>query len=242
MNNRSERKMAKLGNVKLRTLRDVAYESINEAIMKHELMPGETLTITNLAEKLGISPTPVREAVVRLSNEGILDYEANKRIKVSQIEREDVCEIYEARRLIEIYMSRKLVSAVKKNEGLKNKLEDLKKATLLLIETHQDPEQYMRIDLELNELFLNVIGNAVLKELFYIVGNKSLRIRTFVEAKNKSENTSGEALKPSAREHLEIIEALLSGSKDRVIKAMDLHLANSEIRTLKSLEEYFNTL
>lgn len=234
--------MAKLGNVKIRTLRDVAYESINEAIMKHELMPGETLTITNLAEKLGISPTPVREAVVRLSNEGILDYEANKRIKVSQIAREDVCEIYEARRLIEIYMSRKLVSAIKKNERLKTNLEELKKATLLLIETEQDPEHYMRIDLSLNELFLNIIDNAVLKELFYIVGNKSLRIRTFVEAKNKNENTSGEELKPSAHEHLEIIEALLSGSKDRVAGAMEMHLANSEKRTLKSLEEHFNTL
>ena len=234
--------MAALGNVKLRTLRDIAYDSIKEAIMKHELMPGETLTITNLSAKLGISQTPVREAVVRLSNEGILDYEANKRIKVSQILKEDVCEIYEARRLFEIHISRKLVSLVKKNNNLKRQLLALKAETLNLMETEQDPEQYAIIDLKLHELFLDMTDNGILKELFYIVGNKALRIRTFVEATNKDKGTPGDTLRPSAHEHLAIIEAILSGRQAPVIVAVENHLINSQKRTLKSLGDYFKTL
>lgn len=234
--------MAKLGNVKVRTLRDVAYESINEAILTHELMPGETLTITSLAEKLGISPTPVREAVVRLSNEGILDYEANKRIRVSRIEREDVTEVYEARRLLELYVSRKFATAVKENTGLKKRLEKLKKEAFDLVETKQGAEQYAIIDLKLHELFLDMVGNELIKELLYIVGSKSLRIRTFVEATSKDRESSGESLEPSAREHLEIMEALLSCDESRIVTAMETHLSNSEKRTLKSLEDYFNTV
>ena len=232
--------MTKLGNVKVRTLRDVAYEAIHEAIMNNELMPGETVTITNLAEKLGISPTPVREAVVRLSNEGILDYEANKRIKVSQIEREDVREVYEARRLLEIHVSRKLVSVIKNNDGLKKQLEELKKKTMVLMETKHGAEQYTIIDLELHELFLTMVGNLILKELLYVVGNKSLRIRTFVEASKKGKELEDRNLQPSAREHLEIIEALLSCNEERVVAALETHLTNSEKRTLESLEEYFS--
>jgi DNA-binding GntR family transcriptional regulator len=234
--------MTTLGTVKLRTLRDVAYESIKESIMKHELMPGETLTITNLAGKLGISPTPVREAVVRLSNEGILDYEVNKRIKVSQIAREDVCEVYEARRLLELYISRKIVSVLKQNEALRKNLEALREETCTLMETKQGAEQYAKIDLKLHEMFLDMVANGILKELFYIVGNKSLRIRTFVEATSKDKGISGDALQPSAREHLFIIEALLSGNEDQVVASVESHLFKSEERTLKSLEEYFKTL
>lgn len=234
--------MTNLGVVKLRTLRDIAYESIKESIMKHELMPGEALTITNLAKKLAISPTPIREAVVRLSNEGILDYEANKRIKVSRIAREDVCEIYEARRLLELYISRKLVSVIKKNKGLKKNLEALKAETLTLMNTKLGSEQYAIIDLKLHELFLDMTDNRILKELFYVLGNKSLRIRTFVEATNKDNAVSREALHPSAREHLSIIDALIGGNEDQVVEAVETHLTNSEKRTLKSLEKYFKTM
>ncbi len=234
--------MTNLGSIKIRTLRDVAYESIKQSIMENELMPGATLTITNLAEKLDISPTPVREAVVRLSNEGILDYEANKRIKVSRIAREDVCEVYEARRLLELYISRKLISAITKNKALGEKLKALKVETCILMETKLGAEQYATIDLKLHELFLEMLDNGILKELFYVVGNKSLRIRTFVEATSKDKSVSGEALQPSAPEHLSIIEALLSGNEEQVVDAVDTHLTNSEKRTLESLEDYFKTV
>ena len=234
--------MTKLGNIKLRTLRDVAYESIRESIMKHELMPGETLTITKLSGMLGISPTPVREAVVRLSNEGILDYEANKRVKVSKIERADVSQIYEARRLIEVHISKKFVVGLKKNKDLKMKLEELKEETSNLIQSKQDPEHFAVIDLKLHELFLNLMGTGIMKELFYILGNKSLRIRTLVEATNKDRGITSEVLQKGAREHLDIIEALLNENEDQVVGTMEAHLINSEKRTLKYLDDYFNTL
>jgi len=234
--------MCALGNIKVRTLRDVAYESIKESILKHELMPGESLTITNLSDKLGISPTPVREAVVRLSNEGILDYEANKRIKVSQINRNDVSEGYEARRVLEIYISRKIVQRLQKNQALSKKLETLKEETGELLNTQKDPEYYASIDLKLHELFLDMMDNEILKELFYILGNKSLRIRTFVEAINQDSSVSGAALQNSAREHLSIIAALLNGNEDQVVAAVEAHLINSEARTLEYLDDYFKTL
>ena len=234
--------MAALGNVKLRTLRDIAYDRIKESIMTHELMPGEMVAITTLAAKLGISQTPVREAVVRLANEGILNYEANKRIKVSKIEAADVSEIYEARQVLETHIARNMVAAVKHNDALRQQLEALRAETLALMGNDRDAEQYAMVDLKLHELFLDMTDNNVLRELFYIVGNKALRIRLFVEATNKDKAVSGCALRPGAREHLKIIEALLGGRIAPVIEALETHLQNSAQRTLKSLREYFKTV
>jgi len=234
--------MTSLGNVKFRTLRDVAYESIKESIMKHELMPGESVTITHLSTKLGISPTPVREAVVRLSNEGILDYEANKRIKVSQIDRQDVSAVYEARRLLEVYIAKKFVNRSGVHKDIKRRLSSLKKETEGLIHKKKPADHYAVVDLKLHEFFLDMVENEIIKELFYILGNKSLRIRTFVEAVNKDKKISETSLQNSAREHLRIIEALISGEEGDVTAAVAHHLLNSEERTLKKLDAYFQSI
>lgn len=234
--------MTSLGNVKFRTLRDAAYESIKESIMKHELMPGQSVTITLLSTKLGISPTPVREAVVRLSNEGILDYEANKRIKVSQIESKDVRAVYEARRLLEGYIAKNFVHQADFGKSLQRRLLSLKKETNDLIHKKKAVDHYAAIDLKLHALFLDMEENEIIKELFYILGNKSLRIRTFVEAVNKDKQLPGASLKNSAREHLIIIEALLSGEEDKVTTAVDRHLVNSEKRTMEKLDTYFQSI
>ena len=125
---------------------------------------------------------------------------------------------------------------------LGKKLKALKVETCTLMETKLGAEQYTTIDLKLHELFLDMLDNGILKELFYVVGNKSLRIRTFVEATSKDKGVSGEALQPSAHEHLSIIDALLSGNEEQVVEAVKTHLTNSEKRTLKSLTGYFETL
>ena len=94
--------MKKLNNIGARTLREKAYQSIKESVLTNTFMPGESLSTDLLAESLGISHTPIREAVVRLADEGILDYEPNKKLRVSEITEKDVKQVYEVRRLLEV--------------------------------------------------------------------------------------------------------------------------------------------
>ena len=229
--------MKGLGNIKHKTLREVAYDSIKTSVLKNELMSGEHLTISDLAARLGSSSTPVREAVVRLSNEGILDYEVNKRIKVSEVTEQNIKEVYDARRMLEIEVAKRIPAHLKDNVQYRKQFESLKEETLLLVESDQDPDRYSQIDLQLNKLFIELLYNRIIKELFSTLGEKSLRIRTFVEATRKYNHTPGDELRLIAKEHLGIIEAILGGNKNIIAKSVELHLTNGEKRTLKAIKK-----
>ncbi len=232
--------MPSLGAVRNKTLRDVAYESIKASIMNNESKQGEHLTIAGLANKLGISPTPVREAVVRLSNEGILDYVVNKSIRVSIITETSVKEIYEARRLLEIAIGKTFTDIFEEKQFIIEQLEVLRLDTHSLLKGNHNPDKYSSIDLKLHDVFIEIVQNSIIQDLFCMVGEKSLRIRTFVETTRMDGENSQEILKSTAREHLAIIEALLDCDKKRITRNLKLHLNNSEKRTLEALKRSIN--
>jgi DNA-binding GntR family transcriptional regulator len=218
--------MKKLNNIGARTLREKAYQSIKESVLTNKLMPGESLSTDLLAESLGISHTPIREAVVRLADEGILDYEPNKKLRVSKITAKDVKQVYEVRRLLEVHVAKSIKGHLKKNPKLVERLQHLRKKTENLCRKNARPS------------LLCLIQNTILKELFNLVGDRALRIRTFVEATVKSIPNGSYDLNASAQEHLRLIKALQKGDIEKIEASIVDHLNNSEKRTLKSIEGY----
>ena len=233
--------MKKLNNIGARTLREKAYQSIKESVLTNTFMPGESLSTDLLAESLGISHTPIREAVVRLADEGILDYEPNKKLRVSEITEKDVKQVYEVRRLLEVHVAKSIRGHLEKNAKLVERLQHLRKKTENLCQKTARPSSYSQVDLELNEIFLFLIENKILKELFNLVGDRALRIRTFVEAAVKSKPNGSYNLNASAKEHLRIIEALEQGDIEKIEESIVDHLNNSELRTLTSIRGYWDT-
>jgi DNA-binding GntR family transcriptional regulator len=84
-----------------RKVTDWAYEEIRDAIIALRLQPGDSLREAALAERLGVSKTPVREALGRLEKEGLVETTSFKGAVVSSYSREDLVEIYELRELLE---------------------------------------------------------------------------------------------------------------------------------------------
>ena len=82
-------------------LRDVVFNTLRKAILKGELKPGERLMEIALAERLGVSRTPVREAMRKLELEGLVSIIPNKGAYVTGITRQDVEDIYAIRSLLE---------------------------------------------------------------------------------------------------------------------------------------------
>ena len=193
-----------------------------------------------LAESLGISHTPIREAVVRLADEGILDYEPNKKLRVSEITEKDVKQVYEVRRLLEVHVAKSIRGHLEKNTKLAERLQHLRKKTENLCQNTARPSSYSQVDLELNEIFLFLIQNTILKELFNLVGDRALRIRTFVEATVKSRPNGSYNLNASVQEHLRIIKALEKGDIEKIEASIVDHLNNSEQRTLTSIRGYWD--
>src|SRR6218665_3771169 len=93
--------MAELGRVEKQNLPERVYVEIRNALMNGQYPPGERLRIAVLAEVLGTSITPVREAIFRLASEKALEITAATSIIVPQIELDTVREIQLMRRLLE---------------------------------------------------------------------------------------------------------------------------------------------
>ena len=82
-------------------LRDVVFNTLRNAILKGELEPGEKLMEKKLSEKLGVSRTPIREAIRKLELEGLVVMTPRKSAEVASITEEDLTDVLEVRRVLE---------------------------------------------------------------------------------------------------------------------------------------------
>jgi GntR family transcriptional regulator, rspAB operon transcriptional repressor len=84
-----------------RKVTDWVYEELKSAIVDLRLAPGEPLREATLADRLGVSKTPIREALTRLEQEGLVETTSFKGAVVTRYSRQDLVEIYELRELLE---------------------------------------------------------------------------------------------------------------------------------------------
>jgi len=223
------------------TLTEKAHKAIKSAIMQSELLPGHILSIEELAAKLGTSQTPVREALVKLGAEGLVEQGPNKRVSVTRISEKDVRETYEVRRLLEPHIAGLVAASLSANSHLSTLLTTLKTDNEAIREVASQRDKlsptqhkkYMKIDLQLNNALWEGVRNSLLAEVFAFVSNHSLRIRSYAEA------SMGESeivlVRDVTKEHARIIDALLSEDSDRAEKAVKDHLNKAEQRTLATL-------
>jgi DNA-binding GntR family transcriptional regulator len=91
-----------LRSLRRRNLREEAVEVLRAAILGGELEPGSIHSAVSLAEHLGVSPTPVREAMLELSRSGLVEVLPNRGFRVTVVDDRDLDEIYELRRMLEV--------------------------------------------------------------------------------------------------------------------------------------------
>lgn len=88
------------------TKEQAIYEHLRESIVSGELKPGERLILRQIAESVGVSEIPVREAMKRLEAEGLVQLRPHAGAIVTQLEREDVVQIFETRLAVEAFAAR----------------------------------------------------------------------------------------------------------------------------------------
>ena len=84
-----------------KTKQDWAIERLRDLIIKGEIEPGDRLRQVDLADRLGMSPTPVREALRKLEAEGLVTYTPHKGVTVAEYTPEDAAEVYQIRAVLE---------------------------------------------------------------------------------------------------------------------------------------------
>lgn len=156
------------------TLREKILETIREAILKGNLKPGEKVAEPELAERFGISRTPIREAFRQLESEGYLTVIPRKGAVVAALSEQDVQEFYAIKSILEGYAAE--LAAHRLSEKEIDRLETINER-LKQLSKEGDVKTFFRVHNEFHELFLKAAGNSKLYELIQQLGMKFNRLR-----------------------------------------------------------------
>lgn len=204
------------------SLAEQVFERLENDILTGKYQRGETLTEIKLVNDLGVSRTPVREALRRLEQEHIIEI-TSKGILVLGVTEEDLEDIFSIRLRIEGLASSSATEKMSPEE-----LKELKE-TLELQEfyvTKQDPERIKTMDSRFHQLIYRYCGSTVLYDTLMPLHKKVQRYR-----RASMENNS--RAQQSAREHRAIFEAIEAGNAALAAQYTTEHIANAADHILK---------
>ncbi|HZS33719.1 MAG TPA: GntR family transcriptional regulator [Methylomirabilota bacterium] len=199
-----------------RSRADDAYRHLKTEIVSARTVPGTPLNEQEIAGRLRISRTPVREAIRRLEQEGLVVRHPNRGALVAPLSMRDVLEIWQLREILEPAACRLAAGRV---DG--SALAALEAALTALAGREprlEDYERHHRTDLALHRLVAAATGNRFLLETLDRLTGRIARIRMV---------NSPVRFRRSLREHLTIAAALRRGDGDAAAEAMRTHLANA---------------
>ena len=197
-------------------LRDVVFNTLRQAILTGELKPGERLMEIHLANKLGVSRTPIREAIRKLELEGLVKIIPNKGAYVTGITPKDVQDIYMIRSILEGMCARWATEHITPEQ-----IEQLEEI-VLLSEFHlkKDKDKVVQVS-DLDGKFHHVLyeaSNSRIMEHTLSDFHKYVKMARMlsVGAKNRAEK--------SIEEHKAILEAIKKGDADEAERLANLHI------------------
>lgn len=203
-----------------------AYQTIREAILSLKFKPGQYVSIQELSDQLGVSRTPVRDALLGLEKDGLVSIVPYKGAYVSNISIQDIEEIMELRILLEGYAAEKAANLLS--------VDELAQAESILEQSEKayNAGKYMDAALighQLHELLLAKVQNSRFTKILERLDTHYERIRYHPAI------LSGTRLDQSIGQHREILEALKLGDAERVKTAMINHLGSVRDDVLSSL-------
>lgn len=195
--------------------RDVV-EYIKQQILKGELDPGDRIVETRLARELGISQTPIREAMHQLSGEGIITIVPNKGPVVNELNKNDVFEIYSLRAVIE-GLAIRIASQIAPQEDIDN-LEDFYNE--MKQKLHDDSvESLLKESLHIHQTIISLSKHKRLIQTY-----ESISFQIFLVNRILGKESTKQK---EVDQHLELIEALKQRDPDNAEKVMRMHIYRS---------------
>lgn len=203
-----------------RSLRDQVTHALRAALIAGELRPDVIYSAPTLAAQFRVSATPVREAMLDLAKEGLIEVVRNKGFRVTALSPRDLDEYTEIRALIEIPVAVRVARLADRGalEALRPLAEEIVRAA-----RDRDLIGYLEADRQFHMGLLSLAGNRRLVE---VVGDLRKRSRLY----GLDSLAARGALVASAEEHAQILDLMIAGDADGVERAMREHLGH--IRSL----------
>lgn len=200
-------------------LKEKSYNLIKQKIIKCEIMPGEQILEAEIAEELGISRTPVREALLRLSEEKLVTIYPRKGIIASPITIKDIHEVFEIREIVETQIAKTACNNMSKDYliDLKRRFEN---AEFNL--DRENATKYFELDLEFHKYIVKSGNNERLIKFTNQIYDLDYRIRVMSTLQVE------DIEKRSRPEHFAIIDALISKDINKIEKTVREHINSSK--------------
>ncbi len=208
-------------------LRDVVFNTLREAILRGDLNPGERLMEKQLAETMGVSRTPIREAIRKLELEGLVVMIPRKGAQVAEITEKDIQDVLEVRAALEALAVRLACEKMKEEE-----LEDLRRVMEEFRQAAKEEDVYGMVekDVEFHDIIFKSTKN---EKLMQIVNNLREQIYRFRVAYLKRFNY----YKVIQEEHEEILRVIEEKRVEEAERVATIHIQNQEKAVIQLIQE-----
>lgn len=209
------------------TLTERTIDAVRKAIRTGELVPGELYSVYRIAEDLGISRSPVRDALLRLAETGIVRFEKNKGFRIVIPGSRELAEMISVRIALEVPAAgRAAAHATKSNSArLLSEFRAMEKAA-----QKNDERSFMVHDQRLHAIILELSGNSYVHR---IIDN----LRDATHLVGASTFKQSRTLRDVYEEHRPIVESIVSGDRKLAERAMEQHLKETGMILLQDALE-----
>ncbi len=197
-----------------RLLSEVAYERIKDAIRNADLEPGQPLSETKLSKLLGISRTPVREAIHQLAQEGLVQIIPGRAVTVASLSVQEVLSAVHVRAILEPEVVRLAAVSISPED-----LEALWSVLAQMEEAIDDEDRiaWAKADTRFHEILSASCPNKLL-------GDMAIQVRNRISYLSSDNQTGQKRMRACTQEHRQIVDAIAAGDPQTAEQTMRDHL------------------
>ncbi len=208
---------------KLKPMANQAYEALFQKIMYCEYAPGQEINEKQLVEETGYGRTPLREALLLLKKEGMVDIFPRKGMRIAPLTEKRVSDLYQARKFIE-----PTVTVEYKTLYSKAKLLQFQQRFQQTLQA-KDLDRFL-LDVEFHSYLISIMDNGVLMDMYSNLMVMQVRLAMYASLHNAPASQEADLT-----QHTAIIEALLRENETDIRDSIVLHINHSMIRSLNAI-------
>jgi GntR family transcriptional regulator, rspAB operon transcriptional repressor len=221
------------------SLADQAYDAIVDLILTYQLHLGARTSVAQLAERLGLGRTPVKEAISRLEAEGLLTVSGRSGTTVKEIDADSARQLFALRRHLESFAVNEAVRNVtaEKLRELRTLLEQLRWTSESDSGPRMAAANYVRSNVRFHAAVVSCAANPILDRIYAQI---QLQTQIVVFLYHMTSSVKEKIIKRKYAEHVAIYKALEARNADKLRELLDEHAARTEMSVLESLSELRN--
>lgn len=213
-------------------LKDIAYQFIKDKVLNCEFYPGQDISEKQIAETIGAGRTPVREALLMLQKENLIEIYPRSGTRAKRILPEDTAQLYQIRKLIEPTVAIKYKNQIDSITLLdfERRFDALKSCTKL-----EDERQFYALDIEFHQFIVDAPGNTRLSRSFREIMQDTYRVGILSMLQHRNSPRQD-----TLAEHRRIIRAILMEDDQEIEAAFTEHINHSLLSSLETLRHEEN--